>query len=58
MSPPSAVRPPGRPGHRWEDNIRMDLRELEWEDVECIHLAQDGDQYQALVITVMNLRVP
>jgi hypothetical protein len=43
---------------RWEDNIRMDFREVGWEDVDWMHLAQDADQWQALVITVMNLQVP
>jgi hypothetical protein len=50
-------RPRGRPGHWWEDNIRMDLKEIGWEDVECMHLAQDRDQWRTLVNTVMNLRV-
>jgi hypothetical protein len=44
--------------HRWEDNIRMDLREIRWEGVDWIHLAQNRDQCQALVNTVMNLWVP
>jgi len=34
----------GRRRRRWEDNIRMDLREVEWESVDWIHLAQDRDQ--------------
>jgi hypothetical protein len=46
-----------RPRHRWEDGIRMDLREIGWGSVEWIQLAQDRDQRQALVNTVMNLRV-
>jgi hypothetical protein len=33
-----------RPRHRWKDNIRMDLREMRWEDVDWMHLAQDTDQ--------------
>jgi hypothetical protein len=37
----------GRPRRRWEDNIRMDLRETGWEDVDWIHLAQDRDQWEA-----------
>jgi hypothetical protein len=37
-------RPIGRPKHRWEDNIRRDLREIGWEDTDSIHLAQDRDQ--------------
>jgi hypothetical protein len=50
-------RPLGRTRCRWEDNIRMDVREIEWEVVEGIHLAQDRDQWWVLVNTVMNLRV-
>jgi hypothetical protein len=48
------------PRHRsiWEGNIRMDRRKIVWERVEWIHLAQDMDQWRALVNTVMNLRVP
>jgi hypothetical protein len=34
----------GRPKHRWNDNIRMDVREAEWEGMDWIHLAQDRDQ--------------
>jgi hypothetical protein len=37
-------RPFGRPGRRWENSIRIDLREIEWEGVDRIHLAQDMDQ--------------
>jgi hypothetical protein len=40
----------------WENNIKMDLREVEWVGVDCIHEAQDRDRWRALVITVMNLR--
>jgi hypothetical protein len=43
---------------RWEDNIRMDLREKGWEHVAWMHLDQDRDQWRAVVNTVMNLRVP
>jgi hypothetical protein len=45
----------GRPRHRWEDNIRIDLREIGWEGVHWMHLAQDMDQWWPLVNTVMNL---
>jgi transposase len=48
-------RPLGRPRRRWVDNIKMDLREIGW---DWIDLAQDGDQWRALLNTVMNLRVP
>jgi hypothetical protein len=37
-------RPLGRPRHRWEDNIRFDLREIELEGMDWMHMAQDGDQ--------------
>jgi hypothetical protein len=43
--------------HRWEDDIKMDLRKIEWDIMVWIHLAQDGDQWSALVSTVMKLRV-
>jgi hypothetical protein len=46
------------PRLRWLDNIRMNLRETEWEGVHWKHLAQDRDQWWALVNTVMNSRVP
>jgi hypothetical protein len=41
--------------HIWEYNIRMALREIEWEVVNWIHVAQDGNQWQALVNMAMNL---
>jgi hypothetical protein len=44
--------------HRWEDNIRMELREIGWGAVDWMHLAEDRDLWQALVITVMNFWVP
>jgi hypothetical protein len=48
----------GRPGYRWEDNIRMDLWAVVWKVVDWIHLARDRNQWRAVVNTVMNLRVP
>jgi hypothetical protein len=50
--------PLGRLRHRWEDNIRLDLREVGWESVDWMHLAQDRGQWRNIVNTVMNLRVP
>jgi hypothetical protein len=55
---PEGNRPLGRPRRRWEDNIRMDLREIGWGGMEWIDLAQDRDQWRALVNMAMNLRVP
>jgi hypothetical protein len=55
---PKGRRPLGRPRRRWEDNVKMDLRETGFGNVGWIHLAQDRDRWQALVNTVMNLRVP
>jgi hypothetical protein len=51
-------RPLGRPRRRWVDNIRMDLGEIGWDGVNWVDLAQDRNQWRALVNTVMNLRVP
>jgi hypothetical protein len=51
-------RPLGRPRRRWEDNIKMDLREIGFGDVDWINLAQDRDTWRAFVNTVMSLRVP
>jgi hypothetical protein len=51
-------RPLGRPSCTWTDSIRMAFREIGWEGVDWIHLAEDRDQWRALVNTVMNLRVP
>jgi hypothetical protein len=42
----------------WEDNIKMALKEIGWSGMECIHLAQERDQWRALVNMVINLRVP
>jgi hypothetical protein len=51
-------RPLGRPRHRWEDNIKIDLRETEIDGANWIRLAQDRVQWRAFVRTVMNLRLP
>jgi hypothetical protein len=48
----------GRPRGRQEGNIKTDFKGLYFDDVRCIHLAQDRDQWRALVNTVMNLQVP
>jgi hypothetical protein len=50
--------PLGRPRHRWDDNIKMDLQEVGCGGMYRIDLAQDRDRWQALVYAVMNLQVP
>jgi hypothetical protein len=55
MGKPEAKRPLGRPRCRWEDGIKMDLRQIGWGSVEWIQLAQDRDWWRALVNMVMNL---
>jgi hypothetical protein len=55
---PEGKRPLGRHIRRWEDNIKMDLREIEMDGANWIHLAQDRVQWRACVNTVIMLRVP
>jgi hypothetical protein len=55
---PEGKRPLGRPRRRWVENIKIDLREIGWDGKDWIDLAQDRDQWRALVNMVMNLRVP
>jgi hypothetical protein len=55
---PEGKKPLGRPRHRWVDNIKIDLLDIGWGDMDCIGLAQDMDKWRALVNAVMNLRVP
>jgi hypothetical protein len=55
---PEWRRPLGRPRCRWEDNIKMDLREIGFGDVDWIHWAQDRDRWRAFVNMVINLRFP
>jgi hypothetical protein len=58
MGKPEGMRLLGRPRRRWVDNIKIYLREIEWDGMDWIDLAQDRDQWRALVNTVMNLRFP
>jgi hypothetical protein len=55
---PISKRPLGRPRHRWEDNIKLDLREVGIDGANWIQLAQDRVQWRAFMNTVMYLRVP
>jgi hypothetical protein len=55
---PEGERPLGRPRCRWVDNIRIDLGEVGWGDVDCIGLAQERNRQRTLVSSVLNLWVP
>jgi hypothetical protein len=55
---PKGKRPLGRPRHRWDDNIKMDLQEVGGCRGDWMELVQDRDEWRALVSTVKNLRVP
>jgi hypothetical protein len=55
---PEGKRQLGRPRRRWVDNIEMHFREIGWDGMDLIDLAQDRDPWMALVNSVMNLRVP
>ena len=55
---PQGKRPLGRPRHRWEDNIKMDLQEVGGGRRDWMELAQDRDRWRALVGTVRDFRVP
>jgi hypothetical protein len=54
---PEGKRPLGRLKRRWVVNIKMDLREIRWDGMDWIDLAQDRDQWRALLNTVIKLRV-
>jgi hypothetical protein len=58
MGKPEGKRLKGRPGRKWVDNIRMDLGEVGWGDVDWIGLTKDRNRWGALVNSVLNLRVP
>jgi hypothetical protein len=55
---PEGKRPLGRQRRGWVDNIKMDLREIRWDSMDWIVLAEDRVQWRALVNTVMKVRVP
>jgi hypothetical protein len=58
VAKPEGKRPLGRSRSRWVDNVKIDLREIGWDSMDWINLAQDKDKWRALVNMVMNLRVP
>jgi hypothetical protein len=55
---PEGKRPARGPRHRWEDNIKIDLKEIVWSGMDWTYLAQDTYQWRAFVNTVVNLGVP
>jgi hypothetical protein len=55
---PEGKRPFGRPRHRWEDNINIDLHEVGCGGMQCIYLTQDRGRWRVFVNAVMNLQVP
>jgi hypothetical protein len=55
---PEGKRPLGRTRSRWVENIKIDLREIGWDGVDWMDMAQDRDHLRALVNTTLNLRVP
>jgi len=55
---PEGKRPHGRTTYRWEDNIKIDLREMRWGGMDWNDMAQDRDNWRALVNEAMNRRVP
>ena len=58
MEEPEGKRPLGTPRRRWEDNIKMDLREVACDPGDVMALVEDRDQWRVYVRAVMNLRVP
>ena len=58
MGKPEGKRPLGRPRRRWEDDIRMDLREVDCDSGEWIDFAEDSEKWRSYVRAVINLRVP
>jgi hypothetical protein len=58
LGKPEGKRPLGRPKRRWVDDIKMDLREIGWNGVDWINMAQNRDQWRALVNMALNIRVP
>jgi hypothetical protein len=58
LLPSQKERPQGRPRHKWVDNIKLDLREIGWDGMDWIDLAQDREQWRTHVIMVMNLPDP
>jgi hypothetical protein len=56
LGKPEGKRPLGKPRRRWENNVKIDIRERGWGGMDWIHMVQDKDQWRALVNRVMNFR--
>jgi hypothetical protein len=57
LGKPELKRQLGRPGPRWMDNIKIDLREIEWSGMDWTGFIRDRNRLRALVITVTNIRI-
>jgi hypothetical protein len=55
---PEGKGPLGGQRRRWEDNMKMDIQEMRWRDIDWIELAQGRDSWRVLVNAVINLRAP
>jgi hypothetical protein len=55
---PEGKKPVGRPRRKWKNDFKTNIKEIEWDGMDCIDLTLDRDQWRALVNTVINLRVP
>jgi hypothetical protein len=54
---PEGKRPLGRHGYSWEDDIKIYLKSIRWQNVDCIYLAQENNKWRAVINTIMNFRV-
>jgi hypothetical protein len=55
---PESMRSLGKPSRRWEDNIKIGLKEIGWSDMDWIDVTEDKDQWRVHMFTAMNIRVP
>jgi len=55
---PERKRPPLRPRHKWEDDIKIHLKQMQWEGMDWFGMAEDRDKWQAVSNVVMNIQIP
>jgi hypothetical protein len=58
MGAPEEREPLGRPRHRWKNGIKMNIRAIDWGNMDWIHLVQDRNQWRTLMNMVISFRVP